>query len=126
MAAETVSQTELEKDSFKSFELKLWELHVMLQEAIAVVECRLQTLGNEVAYGARDLLTACAGRIRKAIEEESGDGVENESAPLGVALAVLQAAGDEVDDVVIWAAIRITKSVKEKLDELILHLPIEA
>lgn len=126
MAAETVSQMEVEKDAFKTSEIKLWELHAMLQEAIAVVECRLQILDNEVAYGARDLLNACADRIRKATEDKSGDRVEDESARLGVALAVLFAANEEADDVVMWAAIRITKSAKEMLDELILNLPIEA
>jgi hypothetical protein len=91
------------------------ESHAILREVIGTMAARLLDHGNlgEVAWGALRLLRTCQADFDAA---RTLDDYKDISAPLGSALAVLYAANEECDDIVLYGASRLLSLCNESLD----------
>lgn len=92
------------------------ESNAILVEAVGTLEVRLLDHGGlgEVAYGALRLARACQTAFGDA---RTFDDYENISAPLGSAVAVLSAANEDCDDVVLYGVGRLLSLSKDTLDK---------
>lgn len=92
------------------------ESNAILVEAVGTLEVRLLDHGGlgEVAYGALRLARACQTAFEDA---RTFDDYENISAPLGSAVAVLSAANEDCDDVVLYGVARLLSLSKDTLDK---------
>lgn len=92
------------------------ESNAILVEAVGTLEVRLLDHGSlgEVAYGALRLARACQTAFEDARTHQD---YENISAPLGSAVAVLYAANEDCDDVVLYGVSRLLALAKDTLDK---------
>lgn len=93
---------------------ELAEILCMLNEAAAIVESRLFEITLDIAHAAKAMIVMSAERLE---EEMKGGGVEQASAPIWQAVAVLDAALKEKDDLALWGARRLLETAHTQLDE---------
>ena len=93
--------------------------YFMTSEAIAIIQARAPEMGSELFYGAK----CCAEKAKDllGIGVEARDVVlcERASAPLGVAIAVMETALSVADDVAMHGALRLLDLAKKSLDDAI-------
>ena len=91
----------------------------MLDEAIAIIRSRAQDLNSELLYGAKYCAEHARDILRAGIDASDVQACENASAPLAVAISVLEAVVNDNLDAALHGALRLLGFAKTALDDAI-------
>lgn len=93
--------------------------YLMASEAIAIIQARAEYVGSDLVYGAIYVAERAHGILADGIRARDVQMCEDASAPLGVAVAVLESALHADDDVALHGALRLLELAKTSLDEAV-------
>lgn len=95
---------------------EMQEVHQLMSEANALIWVRAPESTTEATWGAAYLLEGQLEDLQKAIDGKDMEACEAVSAPLGVAMAVLDGSLEHWDDLTLHAASRLLEFAKGRLD----------
>ncbi|MCR8961185.1 hypothetical protein M0765_026680 [Variovorax sp. S2] len=93
--------------------------YLIANEAIAIIRARAEEVGSDLVYGAIYVAERAKDILGEGIHARDVQMCEDASAPLAVAIAVLEAGVHAHDDVALHGALRLLELAKTSLDDAI-------
>lgn len=93
--------------------------YLIASEAIAIIRARAEEVGSDLVYGAIYVAERAHGILGDGIRARDMQMCEDASAPIAVAIAVLEAGVHAHDDVALHGALRLLELAKTSLDDAI-------
>lgn len=91
----------------------------MISEAIAIIQCRAQDINTDLVYGAKYCAEHARDILGAGIDARDVQACEKASAPLAVAISVLEAAVHDNLDAALCGRLRLLEIAKSSLDDAI-------
>ncbi|MCY1249988.1 hypothetical protein D9M72_635750 [compost metagenome] len=89
----------------------------MVSEVVAIIAARAEELASDLVYGAMYLTERAEGFLSDGVDARDIKMCEDASAPLAVAIVVLETAVQATDDVALHGALRLLELAKASLDD---------
>ncbi|MDQ0084550.1 hypothetical protein J2W35_004919 [Variovorax boronicumulans] len=91
--------------------------YCMLGEAVAIIQACAEAASSDMLYGALYVAYRAESLLSEGVAARDTHMCEDASAPIAVAIAVLEAALRELDDVALHGALRLLDLAKSSLDD---------